>query len=57
MTPQEEATLQLSQWQRERTLKVLRLRKIERFRYKQWLASFAGEPGEVPYGASQPESY
>lgn len=54
MTPQEEATLLLSQWQRERQLKVLRLRQIERFRYKQlleWLGRF--EPGKVPYGVKQ----
>jgi len=54
MTPQEEATLLLSKWQRERALKELRLKKIERWRYKRfidWLGNF--EPGPAPYGVRQ----
>ena len=54
MTPQEDATLQLSQWQRERSLKALRLRQIERFRYRQLIERLGQfEPGEVPYGAGR----
>jgi hypothetical protein len=54
MTPQEDATMQLSTWQRERDLKTLRLRKIERWRYKALLASFDNhEPGEAPYGVGR----
>lgn len=50
MTPQEDATLLLSRWQRERELKALRLRKIEAFRYRRWLDAMDVEPGKTPYG-------
>jgi len=54
VTAQEDATLQLEQWQRERALKALRLRKIERWRHQrliEWLGTF--EPGAAPYGVAQ----
>ena len=56
MTPQETATLALAEYQRQKALKALRLRQIERFRYRQWYESLDLEPGRVPYGASQPQS-
>ncbi len=53
--PSEDALLVLSYWDRAKdTLRDKRMRLIDRWRYRAFLASFdTHEPGRAPYGVKQ----
>lgn len=49
----EDALLTFSTWQRTETTCLRRLRLIERWRWRAFLASIDNEEGEAPYGVKQ----